>query len=89
MRSGRASSKPKDISFYEALKDPDTRAEYIRRRRNLGNFIVTTHEQHCPDLQMLQWWSEAFIVAIVQSTRKMPYSMRCIARETLLSLRVS
>ena len=29
------------------------------------------------------------MVAIIQSTRKMPYSMRFIARETLLSLRVS
>jgi hypothetical protein len=31
MRSGIASTKPKDVPFYEALKDPDTRAEYIRR----------------------------------------------------------
>ncbi|KAF8559125.1 ras GTPase-activating protein [Imleria badia] len=69
MRSGRASAKPKDLPFYEALKDPDTRAEYIRH------------------MQKLQWWSEAFMVAIIQSTRKMPYSMRFIARETLLSLR--
>lgn len=29
------------------------------------------------------------MVAIIQSTRKMPYSLRFIARETLLSLRVS
>ncbi|KAG6378565.1 ras GTPase-activating protein [Boletus reticuloceps] len=71
MRSGRTSAKPKDLSFYEALKDPDTRAEYIRH------------------MQKLQWWSEAFMVAIFQSARKMPYSMRFIARETLLSLRVS
>ncbi|KAF8138302.1 ras GTPase-activating protein [Boletus edulis] len=69
MRSGRTSAKPKDLSFYEALKDPDTRAEYIRH------------------MQKLQWWSEAFMVAIFQSARKMPYSMRFIARETLLSLR--
>ncbi|KAF9221951.1 ras GTPase-activating protein [Gyrodon lividus] len=69
MRSGRASTKPKDLPFYEALKDPDTRAEYIRH------------------LQKLQWWSEAFVAAIIQSTRRMPYSMRFIARETLLSLR--
>ncbi|KAG9317305.1 ras GTPase-activating protein [Chiua virens] len=69
MRSGRTSTKPKDLSFYDALKDPDTRAEYIRH------------------LQKLQWWSEAFMVAIMQSTRRMPYSMRFIARETLRSLR--
>jgi Ras GTPase-activating-like protein IQGAP2/3 len=45
-------------------------------------------KQWCPDMQKLQWWSEAFMVAVIQSTRKMPYSMRFIARETLLSLRV-
>lgn len=38
-------------------------------------------------LQVLQWWTEAFVTAITQSTRKMPYGMRYLARETLLSLR--
>ncbi|KAI6047200.1 ras GTPase-activating protein [Pisolithus marmoratus] len=69
MRSGVASNKPKDVPFYEALKDPDTRAEYIRH------------------LQKLQWWSEAFISAILQSTKRVSYGMRFIARETLASLR--
>ncbi|KIK30671.1 hypothetical protein PISMIDRAFT_86433 [Pisolithus microcarpus 441] len=69
MRSGIASNKPKDVPFYEALEDPDTRAEYIRH------------------LQKLQWWSEAFISAILQSAKKVPYGMRFIARETLASLR--
>ena len=41
------------------------------------------------DLQVLQWWTEAFLNAILQSTRKMPYSMRYLAREMSLSLRVS
>ncbi|KAG1754021.1 ras GTPase-activating protein [Suillus paluster] len=69
MRSGIASTKPKDVPFYEALKDPDTRAEYIRH------------------LQKLQWWTEAFAASIFESTRRMPYSMRFVARETLLSLK--
>lgn len=69
MRSGVPSNKPKDVPFYEALEDPDTRAEYIRH------------------LQKLQWWSEAFISAILQSAKKVPYGMRFIARETLASLR--
>ncbi|KAH7887756.1 ras GTPase-activating protein [Phlebopus sp. FC_14] len=34
MRSGIASPKTKDVTFYEALKDPDTRAEYIRRKKD-------------------------------------------------------
>ncbi|TFK43549.1 hypothetical protein BDQ12DRAFT_595944 [Crucibulum laeve] len=69
MRSGVSSSKPKAVSFNEALKDPDTRAIYIRH------------------LQLLQWWTEAFVTAIVKSTRKMPYGMRYLIRETLLALR--
>uniref|UniRef100_A0A0W0FJV3 Putative ras GTPase-activating protein n=1 Tax=Moniliophthora roreri TaxID=221103 RepID=A0A0W0FJV3_MONRR len=65
MRNGVTSNRRKDISFREALEDPDTRVIYIRR------------------LQVLQWWTEAFVTVIVQSTRKMPYSMRYLARETL------
>ncbi|KAF9476454.1 hypothetical protein BDN70DRAFT_951286 [Pholiota conissans] len=38
-------------------------------------------------LQILQWWTEAFVNAIIQSTKKMPYNMRFLARETLLALR--
>jgi Ras GTPase-activating-like protein IQGAP2/3 len=41
------------------------------------------------DLQVLRWWTETFIVAILQSTRKMPYGMRYLARETLAAVRVS
>ncbi|KAL4081851.1 hypothetical protein V8B97DRAFT_1925744 [Scleroderma yunnanense] len=69
MRSGTTSNKPKDVPFYEALKDPDTRAEYIRH------------------LQKLQWWSEAFLSAIVQSVNRAPYGLRFIARETFIALR--
>ncbi|KDQ64483.1 hypothetical protein JAAARDRAFT_28113 [Jaapia argillacea MUCL 33604] len=69
MRSGVESTKPKNLPFYQALNDPDTRAEYIRH------------------LQVLQWWTEAFITAIVESTKKMPYSVRYLARETLNFLR--
>ncbi|GLB33790.1 putative GTPase-activator protein for Ras-like GTPases [Lyophyllum shimeji] len=69
IRSGIASTKAKDVTFREALHDPDTRPIYIRH------------------LQVLQWWSEAFVTAIKQSTRKMPYGMRYLARETLCHLR--
>ncbi|KIK48850.1 hypothetical protein CY34DRAFT_797634 [Suillus luteus UH-Slu-Lm8-n1] len=69
MRSGIASTKPKDVPFYEALEDPDTRAEYIRH------------------LQKLQWWTEAFAASIFESTRRMPYSVRFMARETFLQLK--
>jgi len=38
---------------------------------------------------VLRWWTETFIAAIVQSTRKMPYGVRYLARETLAAVRVS
>ncbi|KNZ78048.1 Ras GTPase-activating-like protein rng2 [Termitomyces sp. J132] len=69
VKSGISSKKVKDVSFRDALKDPDTRPIYIRH------------------LQVLQWWTEAFLNAITQSTKKMPYNMRYLARETLVHLR--
>lgn len=38
-------------------------------------------------LQLLQWWTQAFVTAIQQSVKKMPYGMRYLARETLIRLR--
>ncbi|KAI0268208.1 hypothetical protein BC834DRAFT_821746 [Gloeopeniophorella convolvens] len=69
MRSGRATAKPKDITFTDALNDPITRPEYIRH------------------LQVLRWWAERFVTAITESTRKMPYAIRFLARETLAALK--
>lgn len=37
-------------------------------------------------LQILQWWTEAFVNAVIQSTKRMPYSMRYLTRETLTCL---
>lgn len=37
---------------------------------------------------MLQALTRIFVNAIIASTKKMPYGMRCIAREMLLELRV-
>jgi Ras GTPase-activating-like protein IQGAP2/3 len=69
MRSGKATSRLKEISFAEALNDPVIRPEYIRH------------------LQVLRWWTETFIAAILHTTRKMPYGMRYLARETLAAVR--
>jgi hypothetical protein len=41
------------------------------------------------DLQVLRWWTETFIAAILHATRKMPYGIRYLARETLAAIRVS
>ncbi|EAU84770.2 IQ domain-containing protein-containing RasGAP [Coprinopsis cinerea okayama7 len=69
MRTGRMNPAPRDVSFREALEDPETRPIYIRH------------------LQILRWWTEQFMTAIIQSTRKMPYGVRYLARELLLCLR--
>ncbi|KAG8918288.1 hypothetical protein FRC01_001945 [Tulasnella sp. 417] len=69
-RTGRPSLRPKDVSFHEAVADPDTRVEFIRH------------------LQKLHFLTRDFVNAITGSTRKMPYGMRCIARELLLALRI-
>ncbi|KAG6899516.1 hypothetical protein C0993_009572 [Termitomyces sp. T159_Od127] len=69
VKSGIPSKRVKDVSFREALEDPDTRPIYIRH------------------LQILQWWTEAFINVIKQSMKKMPYNVRYLARETLVHLR--
>ena len=33
MRSGRISNKPKDLTYHDAVDDPDTRGEFIRRKK--------------------------------------------------------
>ncbi|KAG8994762.1 hypothetical protein FRB94_012577 [Tulasnella sp. JGI-2019a] len=40
------------------------------------------------NLQKLQFFTKDFVNAITTSTRKMPYAMRCIARELVLALRI-
>ncbi|TDL29206.1 hypothetical protein BD410DRAFT_735994 [Rickenella mellea] len=69
MRSGERSRRPTDVTFHQAVEDPETRGEYIRH------------------LQKLHAYSKAFIKAIMSSTKKMPYGIRCIARELLNAIR--
>ncbi|KDQ17311.1 hypothetical protein BOTBODRAFT_172359 [Botryobasidium botryosum FD-172 SS1] len=70
MRSGRVSNKKKDVSYYEAVIDPETRPEFI---------------QHLRKLQVL---TNVFVHTLTTSTKKMPYGMRCIAREILIALKI-
>ncbi|XP_006460082.1 hypothetical protein AGABI2DRAFT_202767 [Agaricus bisporus var. bisporus H97] len=46
-----------------------------------------TRAMYIRQLQLVQWWSDAFVNAITASTKKMPFSMRYLARETLLALK--
>ena len=46
-------------------------------------------KEESTDLQQLQVLTNVFVQAIIHSTRKMPYGMRSIARETLIALKVS
>ena len=52
-------------------------------------FHEPTGQPYAADLQLLQWWTETFVAALIQSTQRMPYGMRYLARETLHALRVS
>lgn len=93
MRTGRKSTKSKDISFYEAVEDPETRTEYIHRQSsecsNALPSLLPNLQSRDLDLQRLHALTKAFVNAIITSTRRMPYGMRCMARETLSALRVS
>ena len=40
MRAGAPGNKAKDVPFHQALQDPDTRAEYIRRMFYSQRFLV-------------------------------------------------
>ncbi|KAI0254740.1 hypothetical protein BJV78DRAFT_1120741 [Lactifluus subvellereus] len=40
-----------------------------------------------PEYIRRKWWTEAFIAAITRSTRKMPYGIRYLARETLMAIK--
>lgn len=79
------SSKPKDVSFHEALNDPETRAEFIRRTLRR---CLRVSSSSFADLQKLHALSKEFVKVILASTKKMPYGMRNIARETLNALKV-
>ncbi|KAG8745710.1 hypothetical protein FRC10_007190 [Ceratobasidium sp. 414] len=46
-----------------------------------------TREKYIHHLQKLQWLAGVFIRAILASTKRMPYAMRLLARETLAALR--
>ncbi|KAH9006764.1 ras GTPase-activating protein [Lactarius hatsudake] len=46
-----------------------------------------TRPEYIRHLQVLRWWTEAFVTAVMQSTKKMPYGIRYLARETLVAIR--
>ncbi|GJE84158.1 ras GTPase-activating protein [Phanerochaete sordida] len=46
-----------------------------------------TRAEYIRHLQLLQWWTDLFVTNLTQSTAKMPYGMRYIARETLVALK--
>ena len=86
-KTGIASSQQKDLPFHAALADPKTRAEYIRRE--LPSIpVAPLMLKSSVDLQQLNWKTGAFVKAMLDSTNKMPYSMRYLIRETLAAVRV-
>lgn len=87
MRTGVASRQPKEVSYNDAIADLQTRPIYIRRRRSFSSARHTLLIVPL-DLQTLRWWVEQFVAVITQSTKRMPYGIRYLAREKLIWLRV-
>ena len=48
MRSGQRTAKPLDLTFHEAVDDPETRAEFIRRALHLYIQTTISNEPHRP-----------------------------------------
>ncbi|TFK55685.1 ras GTPase-activating protein [Heliocybe sulcata] len=46
-----------------------------------------TRAEYIRHLQVLQWWAEKFVAVIIQSTKRVPYAIRYMARETLAALK--
>lgn len=84
-----SSKKPKDAPFSDAVNDPDTRAEYIRRAPRTPQHEQVEADEIPTDLQRLQWWTREFVKVITQSLQRMPYGIRYMARETLSAVKVS
>jgi Ras GTPase-activating-like protein IQGAP2/3 len=89
MRTGRPSRKRKEITWLQAVEDPECRPNFTRsmslRLKLVNACLIITQ---CVDLQQLQVLTEVFVKAIVASSRKMSYGMRFIVKETLDALRV-
>ena len=88
MKTGQKSNKRKDIVFHEAVEDPETRAEYIRSENNIAQDHCESSPISLLDLQKLHALTKDFMKAIVGSVALLPYGVRCIARDTLLTIRV-
>lgn len=86
MRLGQANAFPRDVTFEQALHHPEARAIYIDRECHFVYYAIMLIE--FSDLQLLQVWTDAFLQATIASTRRLPYGIRYLARETLLHLKV-
>ncbi|ETW84040.1 hypothetical protein HETIRDRAFT_381374 [Heterobasidion irregulare TC 32-1] len=61
-----------------------TKIKDVTFREALDDPII--RPEYIRHLQVLQWWTEAFLVAVTQSIKKMPYGIRFLAREMLHAL---
>lgn len=82
------SNKPKDINYRDAVMDPDTRLVFIQSMLHTLTQDFIHLRSILTDLQKLHAITKDFVEAIVSSTKKMPYSLRYIAREILDALKV-
>lgn len=79
----------------EAIRDPETRVEYIHRAclpiqsRTLVPLLTCLHVGILIGLQATHVYAKQVVKVITSATGKMPFCIRWIAREILQSLRVS
>jgi Ras GTPase-activating-like protein IQGAP2/3 len=89
MRTGMRSRKPLDVDYVTAVEDRETRTEFIHRKPDYKHdHRYKRIEPLSSDLQKLLAATKDFVNAITASTRKVPYSLRYIACETLTALKV-
>ena len=80
------SNKSQDVDYIRALEDVETRKEFIHREHS--RFLSSIIRRTAADLQKLLAVTKDFVAAITSSTRKVPYSIRYLAHEMLVALRV-
>jgi Ras GTPase-activating-like protein IQGAP2/3 len=85
-QTGLPSTRPRNLDADQVLQtDAHARAEYIQRE---SREMCTGVTLISPDLQELRFLCVETIKGLVKSTVQLPYTVKMLARETLLALRV-
>ena len=86
-QTGLASVRPRHLDGDQVLQtDATARAEYIQRKQKIAWSFPSLR---CVDLQELRFVTTRLVEGLIRSTPLLPYTVRLMAREALLALRVS